>query len=238
MTEDTQTEQPKCALTEKLSALSDNIKRELAEHVVETGIEYGELTVKVARDKITHALSFLRDNADCYFEMLVDMTAVDYPERPERFEVVYHLLSIKRGQRIRVKIDTDENTPVDSVVPLYKAAGWFEREIWDMFGIFFNDHPDLRRILTDYGFDGHPLRKDFPLTGYVEVRYCEEQKRIVYEPVKLTQDFRRFDFLSPWEGLTDINSLPGDEKATIIPKHGYRDYEDKKFNDKKAGGSK
>jgi NADH-quinone oxidoreductase subunit C len=143
--------------------------------------------------------------------MLVDVTAADYPEREERFEIVYNLLSLSHNQRIRLKTSTDENTPVPSVVGLFSAAGWFEREVWDMFGVFFTDHPDLRRLLTDYGFEGHPLRKDFPLTGYVEVRYDDEQKRVVYEPVKLTQDFRSFDFMSPWEGAKYI--LPGDEKA-------------------------
>ena len=138
-----------------------------------------------------------------------------HPDREERFEIVYNLLSIAHNHRVRVKVSTDEKTPVPSIVPLFSAAGWFEREVWDMFGVFFTDHPDLRRMLTDYGFEGHPLRKDFPLTGYVEVRYDEEQKRVVYEPVKLTQDFRSFDFMSPWEGAEYI--LPGDEKAKKDP---------------------
>ena len=137
--------------------------------------------------------------------------AVDYPEREERFSVVYHLLSVSQNQRIRVKVTTNEDTPVPSVSGVYSSAGWFERETWDLYGIFFSDHPDLRRLLTDYGFDGHPLRKDFPLTGYVEVRYDDAKKRVVYEPVSLTQDFRSFDFMSPWEGMTTV--LPGDEKA-------------------------
>ena len=140
----------------------------------------------------------------------MDVTAVDYPDREERFEVVYNLLSLKQNQRIRVKLSTDESTPVVSATSVFKSANWFEREVWDLFGVFFSDHPDLRRILTDYGFEGHPLRKDFPLTGLVEVRYDEDQKRVVYEPVKLTQEFRTFDFVSPWEGMLH---LPGDEKA-------------------------
>jgi len=141
----------------------------------------------------------------------MDVTAADYPEREERFEVVYNLLSLSHNMRVRVKVMTDEETPVPSIVEVYSSANWFEREAWDLFGIYFSDHPDLRRMLSDYGFEGHPLRKDFPLTGYVEVRYDEDQKRIVYEPVKLAQDFRNFDFMSPWEGMQGI--LPGDEKA-------------------------
>ena len=145
------------------------------------------------------------------FKELIDITGVDYPEREQRFEVVYHLLSLHHNQRIRVKVRTDETTPVPSVTPVFRPANWFEREAWDMYGMLFSDHPDLRRMLTDYGFEGHPLRKDFPLTGYVEMRYDDEQKRVVYEPVKLRQDFRNFDFLSPWEGGGGL--LPGDEKA-------------------------
>jgi NADH-quinone oxidoreductase subunit C len=164
----------------------------------------------VERAAIVKVMSFLRDESQCQFKMLVDVCGVDYPERPERFEIVYNLLSLKHNQRIRVKVTTDEDTPVPSVTSVFSTAGWFEREAWDLYGIFFSDHPDLRRILTDYGFQGHPMRKDFPLTGYVEVRYDEEQKRVVYEPVKLVQEFRRFDFESPWEGMT---ILPGDEKA-------------------------
>ena len=147
------------------------------------------------------ALSFLRDDPKCRFTVLCDICGVDYPDRPERFDVVYNLLSLKLNQRIRLKVETDEEQPVPSAIGLFSAAGWLEREAWDLFGIYFADHPDLRRILTDYGFEGHPLRKDFPLTGYVELRYDEEQKRVVYEPVKLKQEFRSFDFLSPWEGM-------------------------------------
>jgi NADH-quinone oxidoreductase subunit C len=158
-------------------------------------------------------MTFLRDDSNCQFKVLVDITAVDYPERDERFEVVYNLLSVALNQRIRIKVTTDETAPVPSVTSVFSTAGWFEREVWDLFGVLFTDHPDLRRLLTDYGFQGHPLRKDFPLTGYVELRYDTEQKRVVYEPVKLTQEFRTFDFISPWEGMT-IDRLPGDEKAT------------------------
>jgi NADH-quinone oxidoreductase subunit C len=160
-------------------------------------------------------LGFLKDDANCRFQQLVDICGVDYPEREERFEIVYNLLSVTQNQRVRVKVATDEATPVPSATGVFRSAGWFERETWDLFGVFFSDHPDLRRILTDYGFEGHPMRKDFPLTGHVEVRYDEELKRVVYEPVKLHQDFRRFDFLSPWEGMTRL--LPGDEKAAEEP---------------------
>lgn len=172
----------------------------------------GELIIRAQRERVLDVLRFLRDDERCAFKVLVDVCGVDYPERPERFEVVYNLLSLRHNARIRVKVATDENTPVPSATAVFSAAGWWEREAWDLYGIFFADHPDLRRILTDYGFEGHPMRKDFPLTGYVEVRYDPEQKRVVYEPVKLTQDFRSFDFLSPWEGMTPV--LPGDEKAT------------------------
>lgn len=179
----------------------------------------GELVIYINRSSLLDVMTFLRDDASCKFSQLIDVTAVDYPERPERFEVVYQLLSMKHNGRIRVKLATDENTPVESLSNLFSAATWFEREVWDMYGVMFANNPDHRRILTDYGFDGHPLRKDFPLTGYVELRYDQDLKRVVYEPVKLTQDFRRFDFMSPWEGLTDIQ-LPGDEKA-VQPKFGY-----------------
>lgn len=154
---------------------------------------------------------FLKEDPETRFHSLVDISGADYPERALRFDVVYHLLSYTNNFRVRVKVAVDEDTPVPSSIGVYPGAGWFEREIWDMFGVMFSGHPDLRRILTDYGFQGHPLRKDFPLTGYVEVRYSEEQKRVVYEPVQLTQDFRSFDFMSPWEGAKYI--LPGDEKA-------------------------
>jgi NADH-quinone oxidoreductase subunit C len=180
----------------------------------------GELTLTADGGQIVRLMSFLRDDARCLFKLLMDVCGADYPDRVRRFDVVYHLLSVRHNQRVRVKVETDETTPVPSVTGVYSSAGWFEREAWDMYGIFFADHPDLRRILTDYGFEGHPLRKDFPLTGYVEVRYDDEQKRVVYEPVKLVQEFRTFDFLSPWEGMvTTAAVLPGDEKAPLAPPH-------------------
>jgi NADH-quinone oxidoreductase subunit C len=178
---------------------------------------HGELILQTARENIVGVLNALKSEG---FEQLVDITAVDYPARAERFEVVYNLLSVSQNTRIRVKITASEETLVPTAVDVFKSANWFEREVWDMYGILFSGHPDLRRILTDYGFEGHPQRKDFPLTGYVELRYDEEQKRVVYEPVKLTQDFRNFDYLSPWEGMTDVQ-LPGDEKA-VIPPHGWQ----------------
>jgi len=183
----------------------------LSQEVLSTDVKLDELTVTVRRDSIVKVMKFLRDDANCLFKLFSDVCGVDYPEREERFEVVYHLLSMTHNNRVRIKLSTDEDTPVPSVVSVYNAANWFEREAWDMYGIMFADHPDLRRILTDYGFEGFPLRKDFPLTGHVELRYDDERKRVVYEPVKLTQDFRDFDFLSPWEGAKAV--LPGDEKA-------------------------
>ena len=201
-------------MDEKLEALEElgNYVAGLAKRdILSQDIRFGELMITVRRDAIGAVLKQLRNDANCLFQMLIDITAVDYPERAESFEVVYNMLSLKQNQRIRVKVTTDEETPVPSVSDVFPSAGWYERECWDMYGVFFSDHPDLRRMLTDYGFDGHPLRKDFPLTGYVEVRYDDEQRRVVYEPVSLRQDFRSFDFLSPWEGMTP---LPGDEKAT------------------------
>ncbi|KAB2846068.1 MAG: NADH-quinone oxidoreductase subunit C [Hyphomicrobiaceae bacterium] len=186
-------------------------QRALGAAVKETRVAYGEVTVTVAPESILQALETLREDADCQFEVLIDICGVDHPEREKRFDVVYHLLSMRKNQRIRVKVETDEETAVPSAIPVFPNANWYEREAYDMYGILFSGHPDLRRILTDYGFDGHPLRKDFPLTGYVEVRYDDEQKRVVYEPVKLTQEFRSFDFLSPWEGAKYV--LPGDEKS-------------------------
>lgn len=178
----------------------------------------GELTLPVARESLVAVATFLRDDPTCLFKILLDVCGVDYPERPERFEVVYHLLSTRHNRRIRLKVRTDETTPVASLIDVFPTAGWFEREAWDLYGILFSGNPDLRRILTDYGFEGHPLRKDFPLTGFVQVRYDEEQKRVVNEPVKLTQEFRTFDFLSPWEGLpANPDLLPGDEKADVPP---------------------
>jgi NADH-quinone oxidoreductase subunit C len=195
-----------------LQELSDHLQARLADTVLSVRIELGELIITVQRASIVRVVTFLRDDANCQFKQLIDLCGADYPSREERFEVVYNLLSLKHNLRIRVKLTTDEDTPVASLADVYSAAPWFERETWDLYGVFFSDHPDLRRILTDYGFEGHPLRKDFPLTGYVELRYDDEQKRVIYEPVKLTQDFRSFDFLSPWEGMTNV-MLPGDEKA-------------------------
>ncbi|NQU59627.1 MAG: NADH-quinone oxidoreductase subunit C [Rhodospirillales bacterium] len=194
-----------------LKDLGEFVANQFKEDVQETHIRLGELMITARRNAIVKVLTFLRDDVNCRFKQLVDVCGVDYPDRTPRFDVVYNLLSLVNNNRIRVKVMTDEDTPVPSVTGVFSAANWWERETWDMFGIYFSDHPDLRRILTDYGFEGHPLRKDFPLTGYVEMRYDDEQKRVVYEPVKLTQDFRSFDFLSPWEGVQRY--LPGDEKA-------------------------
>ncbi len=194
-----------------LKDLGDYVAEALPQEVLGTEIEFDELMVRARRDLIVKVLTFLRDDVNCRFQQLMDLCGVDYPEREKRFEVVYNLLSLTHNMRVRVKVETDEETPVPSVSGVFSSATWWEREAWDLFGIYFSEHPDLRRIMTDYGFDGHPLRKDFPLTGYVEVRYDDEQKRVVYEPVKLTQEFRTFDFLSPWEGVQGV--LPGDEKA-------------------------
>ncbi len=170
---------------------------------------FGELTLTAEAARIVDVLTFLRDDAACRFVCFTDLSGADYPEREQRFDIVYQLLSPKLDRRIRVKIATDEATPVPSAISVFPAANWYEREVYDLFGVLFEGHPDLRRILTDYGFDGHPLRKDFPMTGFVEVRYDDEEKRVRYEPVRLDQEFRQFDFLSPWEGAR----LPGDEKA-------------------------
>ena len=185
----------------------------LGDSILAVEIANIELTVKVAPESVVKILTFMRDDVNCEYTQLMDICGVDFPERERRFDVVYHLLSMKQNMRIRVTIETDEVTPVPSICSVFNSAAWFEREAWDLYGIFFSGHPDLRRILTDYGFEGHPLRKDFPLTGYVEVRYDDEQKRVVYEPVKLTQEFRNFDFLSPWEGMQQ--QLPGDEKVNL-----------------------
>jgi NADH-quinone oxidoreductase subunit C len=195
--------------------LCDRIMAAFPQDVLGSDTVHGEAIATVRGSSIVKVLTWLRDDPACRFTLLVDICGVDYPEREQRFEVVYNLLSLKYNRRVRVKVITDEVTPVPSATGVFSAAGWYERETWDLYGIFFSDHPDLRRILTDYGFEGHPLRKDFPLTGYVEVRYDQEQKRVVYEPVNLTQDFRTFDFLSPWEGMT--RELPGDEKAVRPP---------------------
>ncbi|MBL8628057.1 MAG: NADH-quinone oxidoreductase subunit C [Rhodospirillaceae bacterium] len=196
---------------EALRELGSYVASALPTAVLSSDVKAGELSVRVHRSAIVKVLTLLRDDSNCQFSQLIDLCGVDYPDADERFEIVYHLLSMKQNLRIRVKATTDEATPVPSVSSVFPCANWLEREVWDMYGVFFSEHPDLRRILTDYGFDGHPLRKDFPLTGYVEMRYDEDQKRVIYEPVKLTQDFRNFDFLSPWEGLKGV--LPGDEKA-------------------------
>ncbi|MDB5471575.1 MAG: hypothetical protein JWR84_3135 [Caulobacter sp.] len=197
-------------LDASLDALGQSIVANSAGAIVSYDVSFGELTVSAQMTRIVEALTQLRDHPDYRFHQLIDLCGVDYPDRPLRFEVVYHLLSMVKNHRIRVKVSTDEDTPVPSIVPVYPVADWFEREAFDMYGIFFSDHPDLRRILTDYGFHGHPLRKDFPMTGYVEVRYDDELKRVVYEPVKIAE-FRNFDFLSPWEGAQ--YALPGDDKA-------------------------
>ncbi|WP_421709862.1 NADH-quinone oxidoreductase subunit C [Algihabitans sp.] len=199
------------ALPPALQDLADYVSMSVGESVAEIESIRGELIVWTSTERLVELLTQLRDDQNLLFKQLVDVTAVDYPDRQQRFEVVYNLLSLKHNQRLRVKLAADDETTVPSVAAVFSSAIWLEREVWDLFGIFFGDHPDLRRILTDYGFEGHPLRKDFPLTGYVEVRYDEDQKRVVYEPVKLTQEFRTFDFASPWEGMQGI--LPGDEKA-------------------------
>ncbi|HEY9537546.1 MAG TPA: NADH-quinone oxidoreductase subunit C [Kiloniellaceae bacterium] len=197
-------------MNEALRDLGEYLEATIGGDVLAVEIAHDQLNLIVARSAVAKVLTLLRDDQNCQFKQLVELTAVDRPDQAERFEVVYNLLSLKLNQRVRVKLATDEDTPVDSVWKVFSAAIWLEREVWDMFGIFFANHPDLRRILTDYGFEGHPLRKDFPLTGFKEVRYDEEQKRVVYEAVNLPQEFRRFDFMSPWEGMLH---LPGDEKA-------------------------
>ena len=191
--------------------LGDFIAAALGGAVEHVEVKLGELMVTCTPDDLVKVMKLLRNDSNCRFEMLIDVCGVDYPEREKRFDVVYNLLSLKNNQRVRVKVATDEATPVPSASSLFSAAGWFERETYDLYGVWFSDHPDLRRILTDYGFEGHPLRKDFPLTGFVEVWWDDEQKRVVNRPVKLQQEFRRFDFLSPWEGGHYV--LPGDEKA-------------------------
>jgi NADH-quinone oxidoreductase subunit C len=198
-------------MADTLEDLAKHVAAELDGSIVSWEIARRELTVVVPSESIVSVLTLLRDDRQCLFEQLLDICGVDYPERARRFDVVYHLLSPRRNQRIRVKCEADEENPLPSVVDVFPCANWYEREAYDMYGILFSGHPDLRRILTDYGFQGFPLRKDFPLTGYVEVRYDDDQKRVVYEPVRLTQEFRSFDFESPWEGVDYV--LPGDEKA-------------------------
>ena len=198
-------------MSAELQALSDHIASSLGEAIEDQAIAFDELTMVARREDIVRVATFLRDDPQCRFVCFIDICGADYPAREKRFDVVYHLLSPRHNRRIRVKVETDEVTAVPSVIGVFPGADWFEREAYDLYGILFSGHPDLRRLLTDYGFQGHPLRKDFPLTGFVEVRYDEEQKRVIYEPVKLQQEFRTFDFLSPWEGTDYV--LPGDEKA-------------------------
>ncbi len=194
-----------------LDALGDAIRAALPGAVTGASVAYGDLTLTAEASRIREVMTFLRDDPRCRFVCFIDLCGVDYPTREQRFEVVYHLLSPRHNRRIRVKVATDEATPVPSLISVFPAADWYERETYDLYGILFADHPDLRRILTDYGFEGYPLRKDFPLTGFVEVRYDDTEKRVVYSPVRLVQEFRDFDFLSPWEGVQ--YTLPGDEKA-------------------------
>jgi NADH-quinone oxidoreductase subunit C len=202
-------------MSDELQALGNSIAAALPGAIRGSVVAYDELTLDVEPTRLIETVRYLRDDPSCLFVSFIDLTAVDYPTRVPRFDVVTHLLSPKHNRRIRIKVGTDEDVPVPSLTALYPAADWFEREAYDLFGVFFSGHPDLRRILTDYGFEGHPLRKDFPMTGYVEVRYDDAQKRVVYEPVNLRQEFRSFDFLSPWEGAVDY-VLPGDEKASTV----------------------
>ncbi len=199
-------------MDDALKSLGESIAAALPGAVERSYVDFGELNIVAYARDILRVLTHLRDAPDCLFINFIDITAVDYPAREQRFEVVYHLLSPKHNQRVRVKAPLGEDEQIASACEIWPAANWFEREAYDMYGVIFSGHPDLRRILTDYGFEGHPLRKDFPMTGYVEVRWDDEQKRVVNEPVKLTQEFRQFDFLSPWEGNPDY-VLPGDEKA-------------------------
>ena len=196
---------------DRLAVLGEHIANALPNVVLGQQIAYGELALTVDAASIVAVAEFLRDDAQCRFISFIDVTAVDYPERDQRFEVVYHFMSPYLNHRIRVKLAADDLTPVPSITGVFRGADWFERETYDLYGVLFSGHGDLRRILTDYGFDGHPLRKDFPVSGFVQVKYDEERKRVVYEPVKLMQEFRSFDYLSPWEGTDYV--LPGDEKA-------------------------
>jgi len=198
-------------MDDKLEVISQAITSQLADAIVGCEIAHGELTVSVKATDIVRVASFLRDDPRCEFRSIIDITAVDWPSRENRFDVVYHFLSPTKNARVRVKLEVDEATPVASLIDVFPGANWFEREVYDLYGVLFTGHPDMRRILTDYGFEGHPLRKDFPLTGFVEVRWDDEQKRVVYDRVRLAQEFRNFDFLSPWEGTDYV--LPGDEKA-------------------------
>lgn len=198
-------------MSEKLQSLADHIAASLPGSVTGCEIAFGELTVHAEAQDIVKVIAFLQSDAKCLFWSFIDSCGADYPGRDKRFEVVYHLLSPRHVQRVRVKVQADDMTPVPSITGIFPAANWYERETYDMYGVVFSDHPDMRRLLTDYGFEGYPLRKDFPTTGYVEVRYDDEEKRVVYDKVRLTQEMRQFDFLSPWEGVDYV--LPGDEKA-------------------------
>ena len=198
-------------MSEELKELGEHIAATIENDLKSWRVEHGELTIDVRADRIVQVMQFLRDDPLAKFLVMIDLTAVDYPQRSQRFDVVYHLLSIHNNSRIRVKAQLGESETIPTITDIFPCADWFEREAFDMYGVVFSGHPDLRRILTDYGFEGYPLRKDFPLTGYVEVRYDDEQKRVVYEPVKLVQEYRNFDYLSPWEGAQYV--LPGDEKA-------------------------
>ena len=203
---------------------TDRLYAHLSSHIEETNslqIADDEIVISSATTSLLRLIQFLKEDQNCKFNILIDICGVDYPEKDKRFEIVYHFLSLSVNRRIRVKLMTDEGTKVPSIVDLFPSAGWYEREVYDLFGVIFSGNTDLRRLLTDYGFKGHPLRKDFPLTGYVEVRYDEEQKRVIYEPVKLTQEFRNFDFVSPWEGMNRI--LPGDERAEELAKENKND---------------
>lgn len=198
-------------MDDKLEAIGQAIASDLSDAVFARSIVRGELTVTAKAGDIVHVVKFLRDDPRCEFRSIIDITAVDWPSRENRFDVVYHFLSPTKNARVRVKIEVAEATPVSSIISVFPGADWYEREVYDLYGVLFIGHPDMRRLLTDYGFEGHPLRKDFPLTGFVEVRWDDELKRVVYDRVKLTQEFRNFDFLSPWEGTDYV--LPGDEKA-------------------------
>ena len=205
-------------MDETLDTLGRTIAEALAPAVSGYAVAQRELTLAAAASDIVAVMRFLRDDPRCLFACIIDVTAIDWPGRERRFDVVYHLLSPKHNARLRVKVETDETTPVPSIIDVFPGADWFEREAYDLYGVLFTGHPDMRRLLTDYGFEGHPLRKDFPLTGFVEVRYDDELKRVVYAPVRLAQEFRNFDFLSPWEGTDYV--LPGDEKAPKIGSGG------------------
>jgi NADH-quinone oxidoreductase subunit C len=196
----------------RLDALGQMIVGALPGAALDHAVAFNQLTIGVEASRIVEIVTYLRDDPDCRFVSFTDITAVDYPEREKRFDVVYHLLSPTLNARVRLKAQTSEMTPVPSIIEVFPGADWFEREVYDLYGVIFTGHPDMRRILTDYGFEGHPLRKDFPLTGFVEVRYDDQEKRVLYEPVRLNQEFRKFDFLSPWEGAD--YPLPGDEKRS------------------------